>query len=416
MSLFASIIRPSKNPIGRSIFFGVIRILIGCSGISTSFALAKNQVDINLNSPDPDVILNDIYKDMTANNLRNAQSKADKLVETYPNFRLGHLIRGDLLLMHSRSVATFGAGANGPAHKLKDLRDEAIVRFKSLRQRPDAEWMPSSVLQLSADQKFVLVVDTRQSRLYVYKNQNGQLKFNVDYYITQGKLGINKLKEGDQKTPIGVYNITSRLAGAKLPDFYGPGALPINYPNEWDKFNGRSGSGIWLHGTPSDNYSRPPLASDGCVVLTNPDLEKLYATVEIGKTPVIISDQVEFVNKTKWETDRQAATKMIEAWRRDIESMNSTHVRANYSNKFKSNLGEDIDTWFIKYKQALAGKSALSVKLRDISLFRYPGKEDIIVSSFTQDTVLGKTKSSVRKRQYWAKEGRQWKIVYEGNI
>jgi hypothetical protein len=224
MSLFVSTIRLFKSPRRRNIFLGAFCILIGCGGISTRLALAKDQVDINVDRPNPDVILNDIYKDMAANNLREAQSKADKLVETYPNFRLGHLIRGDLLLMHSRSVTTFGAAANAPVHKLKDLRDEAMVRFKSLRQRPDAEWMPSSVIQLSPDQKFVLVVDTKQSRLYVYKNSNGQLKFEVDYYVTQGKLGINKFKEGDQKTPIGVYNITSRLAGAKLPDFYGPGA------------------------------------------------------------------------------------------------------------------------------------------------------------------------------------------------
>lgn len=416
MSLFALTIRSFKSPRRRNIFFGAFCILIGCGGISTRLALAKDQVDINLDRPNPDVILNGIYKDMASNNLREAQSKADKLVETYPNFRLGHLIRGDLLLMHSRTVSTFGAAANAPAHKLKDLRDEAMVRFKSLRQRPDAEWMPSSVIQLSPDQKFVLVVDTKQSRLYVYKNSNGQLKFEVDYYVTQGKLGINKFKEGDQKTPIGVYNITSRLAGTKLPDFYGPGALPINYPNEWDKVNGRSGSGIWLHGTPSDSYSRPPLASDGCVVLTNPDLQKLYATVEIGKTPVIISDQVEFVNKTKWETDRQAATKMLETWRRDVESMNSTHLRANYSKKFKSNVGEDIDIWFAKYKQFFSAQSTLSVKLKDISTFRYPGQDDLIVSSFTQESLVGKIKSTVRKRQYWAKEGQQWKIVYEGNI
>ena len=122
----------------------------------------------------------------------------------------------------------------------------------------------------------MLVVDANRSRLYVYENQGGQLKLVTDYYISQGKLGINKIKAGDQKTPIGVYYITSRLPGARLPDFYGTGALPINYPNEWDKLNGRSGSGIWLHGTPSDSYSRPPLSSDGCVVLTNPDLNKLY--------------------------------------------------------------------------------------------------------------------------------------------
>src|SRR6185436_13070775 len=101
----------------------------------------------------------------------------------------------------------------------------------------------------------------------------------------------------------------------------GSGALPINYPNEWDKMNGRSGSGIWLHGTPSDSFSRPPLSSDGCVVLTNPDLHKLTSSVEIGKTPVLIGESIEFVNKTKWDNDRKFAAKLVEKWRSDVESL-----------------------------------------------------------------------------------------------
>jgi murein L,D-transpeptidase YafK len=106
-------------------------------------------------------------------------------------------------------------------------------------------------------QKNVLLVDAKNSRLYVYEKQGEELKLRADYYITQGKFGTNKTREGDQKTPIGIYYITSHLAKSRLPDFYGAGALPINYPNEWDKANGRNGSGIWLHGTPSESYSRP---------------------------------------------------------------------------------------------------------------------------------------------------------------
>lgn len=55
------------------------------------------------------MLLIGVYKELAANNLRKAQSKADALVEAYPNFRLGHLIRGDLLLMHTRPVTTLGA-------------------------------------------------------------------------------------------------------------------------------------------------------------------------------------------------------------------------------------------------------------------------------------------------------------------
>lgn len=364
----------------------------------------------------PDALLIEVYKNLSSNNLHNAQLKIDELTEAYPHFQLGHLIRGDLLLMHTQRVNSFGAAQNASAEKLKDFRAEASARLKAIREKPDPDLIPRSILQLRDDQKQILLVDAKRSRLYLYENTGNMPKLVMDYYISQGKLGINKLKEGDQRTPVGVYYITSRLAGTKLPDFYGPGALPINYPNDWDKINGRSGSGIWLHGVPSETFSRPPLASDGCVVLANPDFLSIADTIDIGKTPIIISEQVEFINQNKWNAEKQIASKLIEDWRTDLESLNPNRVMANYSRNFKTLQGEDANTWFAKQRQLFDGMRDISVKLHDITQFRYPGKDEIIVSTFTQETVAGKNKTNIRKRQYWIKEASRWRIIYEAQV
>ncbi|TDK68755.1 hypothetical protein E2I14_01620 [Sapientia aquatica] len=364
-------------------------------------------------APDPDAMLIEVYKLLAQNKLNAAQALADKLVAAYPTFRLGYLVQGDLLMMHNFPVTTFGAAKNAPPDKLKDLRDEARARIKSLSERPNPNLVPRAVLQLRDDQKHVLVVDANRSRLYVYENQAGKLKFVSDYYMTQGKLGVEKIKEGDQKTPLGVYYITSHLPGSKLSDFYGAGALPINYPNEWDKVNGRSGKGIWLHGTPSDSFSRPPLASDGCIVLTNPDLQKISETVEIGKTPVVISEHVEFVTPAKWNEERDSATKLINDWRLDVESKSDSRWLNNYSSKFRSPQGDSLSVWFDKQQALFAGTADLSIKLSDVTVFYYPGKENLLVSTFTQESRFGKNRNVTRKRQYWAKEANRWKIIYE---
>jgi murein L,D-transpeptidase YafK len=396
--------------------------LLASGGASfTTAALARSQAAANAaaivatKQRDPEVMLIEVYKALGADHLREALAKADKLVAEYPNFRLGQLIRGDLLLMQTHVVHSFGP-PDAPADKLHDLRQEAMARLHSLRERPDPDLVPRVILQLRDDQKHALVVDAKRSRLYVYENRGGELKFVSDYYVSQGKLGVNKLKAGDQKTPVGVYYITGRLSAARLPDFYGSGALPLNYPNEWDRLNGRSGSGIWLHGTPPDSYSRPPLSSDGCVVLTNPDLYRLTNSVEIGKTPVVIAESVEFVNRTKWNNDRKLASKLVEDWRRDVESMSAARVLQNYSTQFKSERGEDLNTWFAKHQPFVPGAKEQSVKLYDTTFFFYPGRNDMIVSTFTEDTIVGKNKLRSRKRQYWAREGTDWKIVYELNI
>lgn len=403
--------------IGRILFFGLVCL----PWIAGWAATLPPKVPLTLpvvisEQPEPDTLLIAVYDALSAHRLKEAQAQADKLVSIYPNFRLGHLIRGDLLSMHTGTVRTFGAAQNAPADKIKDLREEAIMRLQSKRKRPPIDSVPRFVLQLMDQQKIVLIVDAKKSRLYVYEKQGEQLQLRTDYYISQGKLGTHKTMEGDQKTPIGVYYITSHLSKSQLSDFYGAGALPINYPNEWDKANGRKGSGIWLHGTPSDSYSRPPLASDGCVVLTNPDIQQLFSSVQIGRTPVVISDHVEFVSKAKWQQERDAALKMIEKWHHDVESQDAVRLSTNYSKKFKSESGSNLKDWLEKYQASFIGGKGPGSKLQDVTLFRYPGHDELIVSTFTQNIEIGKAKKIIRKRQYWSKEGPQWRIIYENNI
>lgn len=363
--------------------------------------------------PEPEQMLAEIYKDLAENHLRDAQAKADALVEAYPTFRLGHLVRGDLLLMHTRPVVNLGAPAlNKEAEsRLQDLRREAAARLRA-EARPASELQPRALLQLRKDQRHALIVDARRSRVYLYENRNGDIRYVSDYYFSQGKLGVNKVKEGDMRTPVGVYYISGRLSGAKLPDFYGKGALPLDYPNSWDKLNGRSGSGIWIHGVPPETFSRAPLSTDGCVVVSNDDLQKLSRIVEVGKTPILIGDQVEFVKPSVRENDRKLADSLLEAWRRDAERRDSDQLRTHYSARFKSINDEKADAWITR-QQFLPGAKRVHVALQDTSHFRQPSQEDIIISTFTQQTAVGKFHHTVRLRQYWAREGNEWKIVSE---
>ena len=227
-------------------------------------------------------------------------------------------------MARGKPLATFGNAKNAPEEKLTDLREEAVARLKAYRDRPsDAGYVPRYLLQMQSDQKHAIVIDTQKARLYLYQNDNGRPRFVADYYISYGKLGAGKMREGDKRTPTGVYHVTSSLSTKKLGDFYGSGAFPINYPNEWDKRQGRNGYGIWLHGTPSDTYSRPPKASDGCVVLSNADLNALAKNLQIGLTPVIISNSIEWLSHDDWQNERTGLNKKIDEWRADWEAVTS---------------------------------------------------------------------------------------------
>src|SRR5947207_10196477 len=214
----------------------------------------------------PEDRLSAVFEAIEANQLDAALKRVAALIAAYPNFRLAYLVRGDLLLARARPLETFGNVVKTvPQERIAGLRDEALARLRAQRERPAEDLRPRYVLQLNPEQKHALVVDSRRSRLYVYANDGGKPRLIADYYVTLGKNGTEKAREGDQKTPIGVYHVTANLPRRKLTDFYGAGAFPINYPNEWDRRQGRNGHGIWLHGVPADVYSRPPRASDGCI-------------------------------------------------------------------------------------------------------------------------------------------------------
>jgi murein L,D-transpeptidase YafK len=363
----------------------------------------------------PEDRLSNVFQSIEANQLDEALQRVDALIREYPNFRLAHLVRGDLLLARARPLETFGNVAKTvPTEKIDGLREEALVRLRAARSRPGDDRLPRYVLQLHSEQKHVLVVDSRNARLYVFSNDKGTPRLVADYYVTLGKNGMEKTREGDQKTPVGVYHVTANLPRKKLTDFYGSGAFPINYPNEWDRRQGRNGSGIWLHGVPSAVYARPPRASDGCIVLSNPDLLSVGQHVQVGLTPVIIADEVEWADAASVAADRAALAGALEQWRADWQSRDTARYLAHYSSRFASKEGQNYQAWAEHKRKVNGAKKWIKVGLGRVAMFRYPRERDFVVVTFDQDYKSDGLSNVMKKRQYWVKEGAQWKIIYEG--
>ena len=346
------------------------------------------------------------------NGLKAAIGEIDSALERTPNFKLGHMIRGDLLMARAGKPIAFGNTEAASAAGVSNLQQEARVRLQRyLDSSPPVDFLPAPVLQLAASQQHVILVDTGRSRLYVFQNHGGTPTYVTDFYISLGKNGVDKTREGDQKTPIGVYTIVS--SKGKLPDFYGTVAFPISYPNDWDKRHGRNGHGIWLHGTPSDTYSRPPFATDGCVVLTNDDLARLSRFVDVGRTPVVIGPAVEWKDPRDWQAQRDDFLGAFEQWRADWESMDTNKYFAHYGSDFRSEGGKDRAAWIAYKRKVSTGKAWVKVGVSQVSLFAYPGAGPMMMVTFDQDYRSNNLSNRTKKRQYWMREGNRWRIVQE---
>lgn len=362
-----------------------------------------------------------VYRLVSQGNTRKALAEAQNLARDYPHFQLAHLAVGDLLTSRGRGLQQLGdiPAAEVPqgsslGNALQELRAESLQRVTALKMRPPVGSVPAQFLELPPSYKHAIAIDAARSRLYLFENSAQGLKLVADFYTSVGKLGIEKVVEGDQRTPLGVYFITSRLDPKGLRDFYGSGALPINYPNPLDQSRGKTGSGIWLHGTPPNQFSRAPLATDGCVVLANPDLERILRTVSPRSTPVVIAKQLQWVQPGSMQAERLAFEATLDAWRTAKSSGDMQQLMNFYAPNFQGHKNKPLQEWVQVLRAETKALQGRQIQLKDKSYLRWTDSADTMVVTFGE--VADGARGGPVKRQYWMRNGQQWQIFFEGVI
>lgn len=363
----------------------------------------------------------EVYQLTGAGRGREALARAESLARDYPHFQLAQLALGDLLNARVRPVRKFGDVPETDATRapeasgmLDELRTESLQRVQAHKNRPAAGRIPAQFLELSTRSRHAIAIDASRSRMYLFENTPQGLLLVADYYASVGKLGIEKLVEGDQRTPLGVYFITSRLDPTTLKDFYGAGALPINYPNPLDQSRGKTGSGIWLHGTPPDQFARAPLATDGCVVLANPDLERVLRQVEPRSTPVVIARQLQWVAPHSVQAERHAFEAVLNAWRTAKSQGDMARLMGFYAPDFQSHRKKALEQWAPELQAESRALKGREIQLKDKSYLRWTDATDTMVVTFGE--VAEGARTGPVKRQYWKRKGQQWQIFFEGVI
>ena len=381
------------------------------------FVSNKNLNANELSYETPEKMLVKSLVEISEGKVDMALETIDALIKQTPNFKLAYLIQGDLLLAHAKQINGMGDETKGEKkEEVENLKNEAKVRIERYLNNLNLQNEPKIFAQLNNKVKYLFYVDAVSSRFYLYENINGKLSYKDDYYVSIGKNGFGKQYEGDKKTPVGVY-FTGKKIRESLSDFYGEAAYPLSYPNEIDIKNKRNGSGIWLHGTPKTTYNRAPLASDGCIVLSNPDLMKLSSVLDNNKIPIIISFQslkdLESSNKNLAER-KLSLINAIERWREKWEDQDTESYLKFYSKNFFSQK-DNYDSWAERKRIIQAQKQKVFVGLSEISFFDYPNTEnEMVLVDFIQDYKSPTINNKMNKRQYWINENNEWRIMYEG--
>jgi len=223
--------------------------------------------------------------------------------------------------------------------------------------------IPDSIVSLSSG--YIVVVDKKHQKVYVF-NKSGTFSKVFEAPCSTGKNPGSKQVAGDAKTPNGIFFTTKIMHNPGQPEIYGSMAFPLDYPTLSDKREGKDGNNIWIHGT---TKSLLPKQSNGCVVLRDNDLKHLANFIYLNRTPVIISESINWVPQNYVPPSKNELERILTSWNKafiekDIKKIDSLYMKGS---EIKGKRREDLHN---KIKNLKFLNKHFVLQPRDISILQ----------------------------------------------
>ena len=267
---------------------------------------------------------------------------------------------------------------------------------------------PDALVVLPANGRCIIVEKDTQTLLLFRKTATG-FELEKSFSCSTGLKEGEKSSEGDHKTPEGIYLFKKVLPGSQLPGIYGKMAITLDYPNPYDRLEGKSGDGIWLHATNEPIRPYLPNKTRGCVVVSNNDIMELSKLIKLNQTPLVIVSKLHYQTPSEQDADETSLRNFLSQWRQSWENKALSPYIGMYSARFRN--GDQNLKAYRVYKEGVfsrAGKIQLRIDLE--SVVRY---EKYAILTFRQDYRSNRLTSAGTKRLFVVRENNAWKIIAE---
>ena len=159
--------------------------------------------------------------------------------------------------------------------------------------------MEKTINDSKKNRDYSIIIDKFSRKCLIY--HNGDQKWEFEAELGKNWVGDKRVR-GDKATPEGMYKITRKFDGNKTKYYK---ALLIDYPNEEDKqkfkaeiaqgslpASAKIGNLIEIHG----NGGKGIDWTDGCVALTDKEMDVIYKIAKVGTPVTIVGSMVELEN------------------------------------------------------------------------------------------------------------------------
>lgn len=236
------------------------------------------------------------------------------------------------------------------SYAYEQVPDDAKVQHEDVSKALIAEQAPvaksrlgkNTIVNLSgsgAAETNVVLVDKSVKRLYIARLRNNGMEVIQEFPILTGRVDGNKIKQGDEKTPEGVYYVLSYSSGEDLVKrygeyalIYGAGSFPLNYPNIVDRIEKKTGGGIWLHGVKPD---LDKTYTQGCVAMNNANFDILFNNIKVT-TPTIIAEKLMYSDEYNYNDVKNKIEKALNDYTLSWKNNNKQAFRDIIHTNFKT--------------------------------------------------------------------------------
>lgn len=222
-----------------------------------------------------------------------------------------------------------------------------------------------------------VIVDKKTNSLHLVSYEGRNFRILKTFHTTLGIVAGDKEFEGDKKTPEGIYFFEELRRPPNLEAKFGHMALTMNYPNAWDRYMKRTGSGIWFHATNEPARLARDLDSLGCVVVKNEEIEEIYPQLRYRVSPIAIYEDFTR-DKAVLAPERLAAIEgVVEGWAAAWQGKDIEKYIGYYHPDFSSD-GENLPAWRAHKANLNHRYAKIRVTVDHVQAFAHP-KYDVAI-------------------------------------